>query len=65
MTIYLEKKLPYLIIRSGKFGNLVTSFFIEKELKFINGHYQKIFLYEIQNLVHDVNQKTQLQIYKL
>ena len=27
LTIYLEKKLPYLILRSGKFGNLVTSFF--------------------------------------
>ena len=26
-TIYLEKKLKYLILRSGKFGNLVTSFF--------------------------------------
>ena len=26
-TIYLEKKLQYLILRSGKFGNLVTSFF--------------------------------------
>ena len=28
LTIYLEKKLSYLIIRSGKFGNLVTSFFL-------------------------------------
>ena len=27
LTIYLEKKLQYLILRSGKFGNLVTSFF--------------------------------------
>ena len=29
VTIFFKRKLSYLIIRSGKFGNLVTSFFYE------------------------------------
>ena len=28
VTIFFKRKLSYLIIRSGKFGNLVTSFFL-------------------------------------
>ena len=31
--IYLLKELPYLILRSGKFGTLVTSFFLIKNME--------------------------------
>ena len=29
VTIFFKRKLSYLILRSGKFGNLVTSFFFK------------------------------------
>ena len=29
------KKLPYLILRSGKFGNLITSFFLNEQIQIL------------------------------
>ena len=35
VMIFFKRKLSYVITRSGKFGNLVTSFFISQYLRFL------------------------------
>ena len=53
MTIFFKRKLSYLILRSGKFGDLVTSFFTQNDYnEILNFEIDKLkLLFEYKNLV--------------